>query len=79
MHTIVVTLDCLPIGICLESRPTEPAALLQVVEAAAGVDDGSASAISQLFSTAKTAGINVVRFFPFGIEPSFTLEPSPGR
>ena len=53
--------------------------LLAAVEAEAGVDGGSPQDVRNLFASAKEGGINVIRFFPFGILDKFTLQTSPGK
>lgn len=48
------------------------------VEAEAGAYGGSPNDVKALFSSAKQNGINVIRFFPFGILETFTLQTAPG-
>ncbi len=57
----------------------EHAAISVAVEAQAGVDGGSPDDVKALFSSAKQNGINVIRFFPFGILEKFTLQTAPGE
>jgi glycopeptide antibiotics resistance protein len=35
--------------------------------------------VKKLFSTAKENGLNIIRFFPFGILETFTLQTAPGK
>jgi len=50
----------------------------QLVEAQAGVEGGSPDDVEKMFSTAQENGLNIIRFFPFGILSTFTLQTAPG-
>ena len=39
---------------------------------------GSSADVSKLFQSAKAEGINLIRFFPFGISSDIQLQTSPG-
>ena len=48
------------------------------VEAEAGVYGGTPGDVTKMFASARENGINVIRFFPFGILSQFTLQTAPG-
>lgn len=53
--------------------------LLLTVEAEAGLYGGSPTDVKNMFASAQNYGINVIRFFPFGVFSDFTLQTAPGE
>jgi len=43
------------------------------------VEGGSPDDVEKMFSTAQENGLNIIRFFPFGILSTFTLQTAPGK
>ena len=48
------------------------------MEAQAGVYGGTPADVKEMFATARENGLNIIRFFPFGILEQFTLQTAPG-
>lgn len=60
--------------------PAVPAAVdvWQLLEASAGAV-GSSADVAKMFQSAKAEGINLIRFFPFGISSDIQLQTGPGN
>lgn len=62
----------------LEALRVTRADVYEVLENAAGAV-GSRDEVDNLFSSAKSQGLNVIRLFAFGVGTSLTLQTSPGK
>lgn len=51
--------------------------VFELLESEAGVV-GSPSDVANMFTAANAAGINLIRFFPYGVWSTFKLQTAPG-